>query len=100
MIAHSRNVILAAETPEALVYEPMRNGRLRLVAVEYLVTRAAWEGAGNTAPPMLFGESFELVASPNGYGLPPFYELHAWIWKHNPRGMFDDWNPRVNCPSV
>lgn len=49
---------------------------------------------------MLFGESFELVASPHRHGPPPFYELHAWTWKHNPRGMFDDWNPRVNCPSV
>lgn len=84
-------------TPEALVYEPERNGRLRLVAVEYVVLQASWEGAGNTAPPTLFGQQFELVPSPNRYGLPPFYELHAWLWKHNPRGMFDDWNPLVSC---
>jgi hypothetical protein len=83
--------------PEALVYEPQANGRLRLVAVEYVVFEADWEAAGNTAPPALFGRQFELVGSPNRYGLPPFYELHAWIWKHNPRGMFDDWNPRVSC---
>ncbi len=31
------------------------------------------------------------------YGLPPFYELHAWIWKRNPSGTFSDWNPRVSC---
>jgi len=36
----------------------------------------------------------------NRYGLPPFYELHAWLWKHNPAGMFDDWNPRVVCPAA
>ena len=38
-----------------------------------------------------------MIGTPNRYGLPPFYELHAWIWKHNPRGMFDDWNPLVSC---
>jgi hypothetical protein len=32
------------------------------------------------------------------YGLPPFYELHAWLWKFNPHGFFNDWNPRVHCP--
>lgn len=86
-----------ASQPEALVYEPRPNGRLRLVAVEWVVLRADWEAAGNTEPPELFGWDFELVDSGNRYGLPPFYELHAWIWKHNPRGMFDDWNPRVSC---
>ena len=33
----------------------------------------------------------------NRYNLPDFYELHAWIWKHNPSGMFEDWNPTVSC---
>jgi hypothetical protein len=86
-------------TPEALVYEPTSNGRLRLVAVEYIVDQAAWD-ATHTSAPELFGQEFELLGSPNRYGLPPFYELHAWIWKHNPRGMFDDWNPRVSCDAA
>lgn len=85
------------ETPEALIYEPQKNGRLRLVGLEYVVLQSTWQGAGNTAPPSLFGRSFELVASGNRYGLPAFYELHAWIWKHNPNGMFEDWNPTVSC---
>ena len=29
--------------------------------------------------------------------LPPFYELHAWIWRPNPSGIFKDWNPSVSC---
>ena len=88
----------SADAPELLVYEPEPNGRMRLVAVEYVVTKAAWEGAGNSAPPSLFGQEFELVPAGNRYGLPDFYELHAWIWKHNPAGMFEDWNPNVDCP--
>jgi hypothetical protein len=84
------------ERPEALVYEPARNGRLRLVAAEYIVFQSAWDATHST-PPSLFGEEFELVGSGNRYGIPPFYELHAWLWKHNPSGMFEDWNPRVSC---
>jgi hypothetical protein len=88
-----------ATTPELLVYEPQKNGRLRLVALEYVVFQSAWDQA-HKKPPKLFGRKFELTPAGNRYGLPPFYELHAWVWKHNPRGMFDDWNPRVSCAAA
>jgi len=83
--------------PEVIVYEPRRDGSLRLVAVEYLTFKADWEAAGNTAPPVLFGQTFDLVEEPNRYGIPDFYALHAWIWKPNPSGMFAMWNPKVKC---
>jgi hypothetical protein len=86
-----------ASAPEAVIYEPQKNGGRKLVAVEYVVVKADWEKAGNTAPPSLFGKQFELVKEGNRYGLPDFYELHAWIWKHNPKGMHEDWNPKVSC---
>ena len=86
-----------ADEPEAVIYEPTKNGGLRLVAVEYVVTKSAWQEAGNTGVPRLFGQAFELVSAGNRYGLPDFYELHAWIWKHNPRGFNTDWNPTVSC---
>ncbi|HEV2889620.1 MAG TPA: hypothetical protein VGX28_04520 [Frankiaceae bacterium] len=86
-----------ADAPEALVYEPGADGRMRLVAVEYVVLAADWANAGNTAPPSLFGREFELVEAGNRYDLPAFYELHAWLWRDNPNGMFADWNPRVTC---
>jgi hypothetical protein len=85
-----------AATPEALVYEPTRNGRLRLVAVEYVVIKAAWDAA-HDGRPSLFGEEFEETLGANRYGLPPYYSLHAWVWKHNPAGMFEDWNPDATC---
>jgi hypothetical protein len=25
------------------------------------------------------------------------WALHVWVWKHNPSGMFADWNPQVSC---
>lgn len=85
--------------PEALVYEPDRHGTLRLVAVEYVVFESDWEGD----PPSLFGEQFHRVPGAgelepqNRFGLPAFYALHVWTWKHNPSGMFEDWNPKVSC---
>jgi hypothetical protein len=85
-----------ATTPEALVYEPGENGKLQLVALEYIVFQTAWDAA-HASPPSLFGHDFHLVTSPNRYGLPPFYELHAWLWKPNPSGTFYEWNPNVSC---
>ncbi len=69
------------------------------MAVEYVVLQDAWDAA-HSSPPSLFGEEFTLVPAGNRYDLPAFYELHAWLWKHNPRGMFDDWNPRVSCDAA
>lgn len=83
--------------PEALVYEPRANGGYRLVAVEYIVLKDAWHEANGDAPPRLFGKRLSLVMAPNTYELPDFYEIHAWIWKKNPNGLFADWNPRVSC---
>lgn len=83
--------------PESLVYEPRKHGGYKLVAVEWIVFKADWD-ASHAGPPVLFGQEFATVSVPNRYGVPaPFYELHAWIWKHNPRGMFDDWNPKATC---
>ena len=87
---------LHADRPKLLIYE-QRDGRLRLVGVEFLVFVYDWNEAGNAAPPVLSGQQFHLVNSPNRYGIPAFYELHVWVWKHNPHGTFVDWNPTVSC---
>jgi hypothetical protein len=88
--------LLDAALPEILVYEPRKNGSMRLVAVEYIVIAEAWD-AVNPNPPALSGQVFHYSGSPNRYGLPPFYALHVWAWKDNPHGMFVDWNPKVSC---
>jgi hypothetical protein len=80
--------------PEVLLYD-MSAPEPRLLAVEYVVLVADW--GADRDPPSLFGQEFHFVEAGNRYGLPDFYELHAWIWHHNPSGMFNDWNPRVDC---
>jgi hypothetical protein len=87
---------LDATRPQALVYEVRPNGELRLVAVEYVVFQAAWDAA-HSGPPTLFGQKFLLNPEGNRFGLPAFYSLHAWLWKDNPAGMFESWNPAVRC---
>ncbi len=89
--------VIDATVPEALVYERRQNGTYKLVALEYIVFKADWEAAGNASPPALFGRTFDFTDSPNRYGLPPFYALHAWIWKPNPSGLLFAWNPNVTC---
>lgn len=79
-----------AGSPEALVYEMRPNGKLRLVAHEYLVPT---ELVDPSNPPELFGHRF------HPHPVLPFWILHAWVWRTNPDGMFQDWNPSVGlCP--
>ena len=80
-----------------MIYEPEKNGSMELVALEYVVLQSAWTQAGHTSAPSLFGHTFMFNPAPNRFGLPAFYSLHAWIWRPNPSGMFDPWNPRVSC---
>jgi hypothetical protein len=90
--------VLNADEPEALIYEPQRNGALRLVGVEFIVPVEAWEARNpNAGPPALDGHLTNLVEAPNRYGLPSFYELHVWAWEDNPKGSFADWNTSVSC---
>lgn len=77
--------------PEALVYELDADGEIvELVAHEHIVPVEAWT---SDEPPTLFGVDF------HQHPVLPLWVLHAWIWKDNPAGMFEDWNPKVRmCP--
>jgi hypothetical protein len=91
------DAVLDATRPEALVYEPQPGGGERLVALEYIVFKGVWEAAGHLSPPSMFGRQFDFTESPNRYGIPPFYALHAWLWKPNSSGDLEPWNPRIDC---
>ena len=78
------------DKPEALLYEPESNGQLRLVAVEYVIPKAAWHA---DTLPRLFGQQLKL----NAFDL---YALHVWAWENNPSGIYQSWNPRVNCDNA
>lgn len=78
--------------PQALLFEPRKDGSMRLVGVEYIVVDGGAPGvADSPPPPPLFGQDFGYVPAFDVWG------LHAWVWRHNPAGMFAAWNPRVSC---
>ena len=74
--------------PEVLLYQPLKGGKRRLVGVEFIVPFTEWT---KPEPPVLYGQ----VMRPNHtFGL---WTLHIWLFKHNPSGLFADWNPAVRC---
>jgi len=79
--------------PEVLVYHTAEDGSLVLGAVEWVVPKSSWDAAGNTAPPVVFGQSLHILNPALNW-----YVEHAWIWTENPSGIFMDWNPKVACP--
>lgn len=82
--------------PEVLVYEPQADGSRRLVAAEFLVFRAPWDAA-HAAAPAFGSQAFDQSFGAQAHGLPDHYELHLWLWRHNPAGMFASWNSKVSC---
>lgn len=75
--------------PETLLYEPRRNGGMRLVAVEYLVPFDILPPDADA--PELLGQHFHANTDAG------VWALHVWIWRNNPAGMFADWNANVSC---
>jgi len=90
------NGVLDVSQPQALIYEPS-NGAMRLVGVEYIVFADAWLANNNNTPPVLDGQVFQFVGSPNRFNIPAFFELHVWAWRDNPQGAYVDWNNHVSC---
>ena len=78
--------------PEAMVYAPEPKGQLTLGAVEYIVPAADWDAAGYTKPPSVLGHHLHLNKD---LGV---YIFHVWLWRDNPVGIYEDWNPTVSCP--
>lgn len=89
--------------PGVLIYEPQADGSLELVAVENLAFEKSWKEAGNGGPPSFEGHDWvHMVNDPatevdEAHGFQPHYELHAWVFRDNPNGLFEPFNPAVTC---
>jgi hypothetical protein len=81
--------------PNVLIYEPS-GGKLQLVAVEWLVplTRNTKKRPSLFSQPFLGPMEGHEPLIPKEY---VHYDLHAWIFKDNPLGMFAPTNPNVSC---
>jgi hypothetical protein len=87
---------LTLTEPEALVYEELPNGEFRLMAVEFVIPAAAWTEA---EAPAFLGQTLKYKTTVGSHEVDPYYEVHVWVWGHNPSGMFADWNPAIACSS-
>jgi hypothetical protein len=80
--------------PNVLIYEPVGD-KLKLVAAEWLVPLSVAKER-----PVLLGQPFQGPMEghepliPQGFH---HYDLHAWLFKDNPLGMFSPTNPDVSC---
>jgi hypothetical protein len=89
--------------PSVLIYEPLADGSLELVAVENLVFIEAWRSAGNEAPPSFHGVPWDrMVDDPTtaldeAHGFEPHFDRHVWLYRENPNGVFAQYNPTVTC---
>jgi hypothetical protein len=100
MGVHFFNVMLMGKldplNPQVLVYEPV-GGKLRLVAAEYFVPLSP----DVKERPQLFGHPFDGPMEGHHPLMPQWlnhYDLHVWLWKTNPAGLFSPTNPTVKCP--
>lgn len=95
------DTVVDPRKPELLVYVPQRDGSLRLGAVEYFVADADQDTTTDADRPSLFGRyAFDGPMAGHEADMPVHYDLHVWLYKHNPAGQLSAWNPRVTCPAA
>lgn len=110
-----RSQLLDPARPELLLYLPKPGGGLRLVGVEYMhvvmlrntvtghvgpwVSSSPWPATYEvvTPTPQLFGQTFEGPMPGHTSTMPWHWDLHVWLWAHNPAGMFAQWNSALQC---
>ena len=89
--------------PSILIYEPQKDGSLKLVAVENLVFQKSWHEAGHKGPPAYRGVAYDTMQDDprtsidEAHMFEPHYDRHVWLYRDNPNGMFAQFNPNVGC---
>lgn len=83
--------------PDILLYVPGPNGRRQLVAVEYFQVDEDQDLSTDDDRPSLFGQPFDGPMEGHFPGQPVHYDLHVWLWKYNPAGLFAPFNPNLSC---
>ena len=84
--------------PQILLYEPVGD-KFRLIGAEWFVPLAT----GVKEHPTLFGQRFDGPMEGHEPLMPAnlhHYDLHVWLFKLNPAGLFNVVNPTVKCPKT
>jgi len=88
---------LDSTKPQVLLYEPVGD-KLVLTGAEWFVPTALAK-----TPPTILGH--QLMGPMEGHApiMPAdlhHWDLHVWLYKNNPNGMFSPTNSAVKCPST
>lgn len=83
--------------PEILVYQKTKHGSLRLGALEWFIVDDDQDLATDADRPTLMGHPFEGPMDGHEPGMPIHFDLHAWVYEHNPAGELAAFNPSVHC---
>jgi hypothetical protein len=84
------DAVFNLQKPEVVLYASGPGGKLRLVAVEYIVLKTPGQ-----ARPMFGSHPFDDGGTP----IPaPHWSLHVWLYENNPSGIFTPFNPNITCP--
>jgi hypothetical protein len=100
---HAVNAALMADPainalrPEILLYVRKANGKLRLVGLEYWKADADGNLATADDRPAVLGQPFDGPMPGHNPTMPVHYDVHVWIWKTNPSGLFAPFNPALSC---
>jgi hypothetical protein len=88
---------LDSTKPQVLLYEPVGD-KLVLTGAEWFVPTQL-----SKTPPTILGH--QLMGPMEGHApiMPAelhHWDLHVWLWKNNPNGMFSPTNSAVKCPTT
>jgi hypothetical protein len=88
---------LDSTKPQVLLYEPVGD-KLVLTGAEWFVPTQL-----SKTPPTILGH--QLMGPMEGHApiMPAelhHWDLHVWLWKNNPNGMFSATNSAVKCPTT
>jgi hypothetical protein len=94
------DAVLDPSQPELLMFALGPEQKLELVGLEYW--RADSDGDKSTASdrPTLFGHVFDGPMDGHAPGMPVHYDLHVWLGRTNPGGLFTVPNPSIGCPGI
>jgi len=88
---------LDSTKPQVLIYEPVGD-KLSLVAAEWFVPTDV-----SKTPPTILGNKLQGPMEGHAPIMPAglhHWDLHVWLWKDNPNGMFSPTNSAVKCPTT
>jgi hypothetical protein len=87
--------VLDPMKPQVLIYEPVGD-KFVLAAAEWFVPTAV-----SKDPPTIFGQVLQGPMEGHEPVLPAalyHWDLHVWLWKTNPSGLYSSTNPDLKCP--